>query len=335
MKIRIIFLLFTTFSLSLLSQNVSVNIGVNTDNKDIAEIINLWKNYLNENNSLKKKTYWNKNEVNKYDSYDLLKSEGYITPSIYDLDLDNLILSITREGEFFKIKSAFYWIDNPLSIMATTVVYCKKENGTFKLYNNLNVKTKNWETRKIGLINYHFQTNNPINDSLGEMANQFYLKMISTFDLIPKEIEYYTFSSCSELEKYKGFDYVIGDSPKGCGFFDKYNYIIYSSYGEYHLHEIVHVINNKFPNAHPVFLAGISALWGGHFGKEIEEHYKRLYDDVTLNKIDLSKILGYTYIDENTSPIYVYGAIFCKEAIEKGGVEKLSKLFSYGKSKEE
>lgn len=333
MKKLILIFSLLVFTLLTYAQSVDVNIGVNISNNDKLEVFNVWKNYLKSKTSSLRKTYWNSYDVANYQSFDFLKSEGYIQPSIYDLDLDVLVLKIVKKNGVYKIQSQFYWNDKPLKVFAITNVYCKKVNGEYKLFNNLSTVTERWVTKKVGNINYHYDGAYSFNQQNGEKANAFYSKLIDEFDLDNIEINYFIFDSCEELESAKGFGYVIGDSPKGCGFFDKENYFIYSSQGEYHLHEIVHVINNKFLKAHSVFLAGISALWGGHFGKEIEAHYSSFIHDVKENDINLEEILDYTYIDESTSPIYIYGALFCKEAIDKGGIKKLEKLFSYGRSK--
>lgn len=36
-------------------------------------------------------------------------------------------------------------------------------------------------------------------------------------------------------------------------------------------------------------------------------------------------------MDAYTNPQYVYGAVFCRMAMEKGGFEEMKKLFNYGK----
>lgn len=335
MKNLILTFLLSVLTLLINAQSVDVNIGVNISDTEKIEVFNVWKDYLKSKTSSLRKTYWNSYDVENYQSFDFLKSEGFIQPSIYELNLDVLVLKIVEKNGVYKIQSQFYWNDAPLKVFAITDVYCRKIDGKYKLFNNLSEVTQNWKTKKIGHINYHFDETYSFDEKLGEKANTFYSQMIDRFRLENIEVNYYIFNSCEELESAKGFSYVIGDSPKGCGFFDKENYFIYSSQGEYHLHEIVHVINNKFKKAHPVFLAGISALWGGHFGKEIEAHYSSFIHDVKDKDINLSEILDYTYINENTSPIYVYGALFCKEAIDIGGIQKLEKLFSYGRSKDD
>ena len=335
MKKLIIILSLSVFTFLAKAQSVDINIGVNIADTDKQEVFNVWKNYVQSKTTNLRSNYWNSYDVDNYQSFDFLKSEGYIQPSIYDLDLDVLVLKIVEKNGVYKIQSQFYWNDTPLKVFAITSVNCKKINGEYKLFNNLSAVTESWVTKKVGNINYHYDKAYSFDKKLGEKANTFYSQLIGEFSLDNIELNYYIFDSCEELESAKGFSYVIGDSPKGCGFFDDENYFIYSSQGEYHLHEIVHVINNKFPKAHSVFLAGISALWGGHFGEKIESHYNKFINDVNDKNINLTEILDYTYIDENTSPIYVYGALFCKEAIDRGGIEKLEKLFSYGRSKDD
>ena len=100
------------------------------------------------------------------------------------------------------------------------------------------------------------------------------------------------------------------------------------------MHELVHVINPYFPNAHPLFLTGYSALRGGHFGHDLAYHKKRVRTYLATHAIDLHHPLTFTKLDEKTNPQYVMGGIFCEAALRTGGLVKLKRLFSYGTSDE-
>jgi len=60
-------------------------ISVNQKNHDIIEINELWKRYLQDSNpdSLYNNPYWKQEDKCKYNSYDLLRSEGGL--NIYSL----------------------------------------------------------------------------------------------------------------------------------------------------------------------------------------------------------------------------------------------------------
>lgn len=77
----IIIILF--FKVPANAQEVTVNNGLDTTNIDRKEIISLWKNYLHsEPFEINNNPNWSEDDKNKYKSYDLLKSEGFLNPSI-------------------------------------------------------------------------------------------------------------------------------------------------------------------------------------------------------------------------------------------------------------
>jgi hypothetical protein len=128
----IIILFFITF---VNAQGVTVNAGLDTTNIDRKEIIKLWKDYLNSQPSeINNNPNWSEDDKNKYKSYDLLKSEGFLNPSIYAFQLNNKILSITKYENDYIIKSAFIYKEN-LDIYAIVNVVAKKVNGKYFLTN--------------------------------------------------------------------------------------------------------------------------------------------------------------------------------------------------------
>ncbi|MCI1785690.1 MAG: hypothetical protein LKI59_06090 [Bacteroidales bacterium] len=84
----------------------------NQKNQDIVKINKLWKDYLMSNpDSLYDNPYWNKADKEKYKSYDLLRSEGYL--ELYGLAnygvLKNLVLSIKPlDDKYYDIHSMYY-----------------------------------------------------------------------------------------------------------------------------------------------------------------------------------------------------------------------------------
>ena len=74
--------------------------GIDTTNPEIIQIFNVWKNYLNSNpDKIYDNPYWNEKEKARYHSYDLLKSEGFLNPSLYGLQPKNVVLYIKKEGD--------------------------------------------------------------------------------------------------------------------------------------------------------------------------------------------------------------------------------------------
>ena len=333
-------ILTTAFRLS--AQETTTNIGLDTLSTDRNKIIKLWSNYLKSNpEEINNNPYWSEKDKQQYKSYDLLRSEGFLSPSLYSFELNNKILSIGKYGEDYVIKSAFYDPET-FDIYAITNVVATKINNTFYLTNYQPKLINDWQTKTVGNIKYHFYSGYLFNENKAKEANDFLLKICNVFGLKPQNIEYFICRDCEDIFRIKGFDYVLSmGNSKECGFFDSFNNIIYATAlaGENHQHEITHFINNYFPNANELLLTGLSAYWGGenaHKGKPLIWSIKRVHYFLKNHpEIDLNKPNDFWKLDEETNPQYVIGALICDIAIEKGGIDLLKQFLNKSKSEEE
>ena len=293
------------------AQEVTAAVGLDTINTDKREVYNLWKNYLNASpDSLYNNPYWNAGEKLKYKSYDLLKSEGHINPSLYYFNLSKEVLSITRTDDFYLIRTSFYYIDKKIShTYAITNVVAKKVNGRYLLFNYLPYHTEKWHSQTNGLIKYHYYPSYHFDKSKADSANVFLRKICRAFSIKADSIDYYIAADCDGIFKLKGYDYVISmGSAEDCGYYDQFNGIVYASGmgGENHYHELTHVINKFYPKAHELLLSGISAYWSGnkaHRAKPLIYHIKRV-DEYLLShpNLDLSDLTGFYQLDDRTNP---------------------------------
>lgn len=336
----LLFILTNIFSTR--AQEISANIGLDTLSLERNKIVKLWSNYLKSNpDEINNNPNWCENDKIKYKSYDLLKSEGFLSPSLYYFQLNNKILSISKTENDYIIKSAFYDRET-FDIYAITNVVATKINDIFYLTNYQPKLIKDWQTRTVGNIIYHFYPGYQFNKEKAEQANAYLNKICSVFELKPEKINYFICRDCEDIFKVKGFDYVLSmGNGKECGFFDKYNNIIYATafVGENHQHEITHFINNYFPNANELLLTGLSAYWGeqsAHKGKPLLYSVKRVNEYLKSHpEIDLNKPNEFWKLDEETNPQYVIGAIICDIAFEKGGISILKRFLNNSKSDEE
>jgi hypothetical protein len=335
----IIILFFITF---VNAQEVTVNAGLDTTNIDRKEIIKLWENYINSKPfEVNNNPNWCEEDKKRYNSYDLLKSEGFLNPSIYAFQLDSKILSITKKDDSYIIKSAFIYKEN-LDIYAIINVVAKKVDGKYFLTNFQPIITQNWKTKTIGNITYHFFPEYTFDENKALKANKFLEDICLTFNLKTNIINYYICKDCDDIFRVKGFDYVITmGNGNECGFYDAENKIIYATQlaGENHKHELTHIINDYFPNANELLLTGLSAYWGeesAHKGKPLLYSVKRVNEYLKNHpEIDLNKPNDFWKLDEDTNPQYVIGAIICDMAFEKGGITMLKDFLNNSKSLEE
>jgi hypothetical protein len=301
-------------------------------------IIECWQGYLKSRpDSIYDNPYWNNADKKRYVSYDLLRSEGYLSPSLYHLyerRYSNEILQIESMGDEYAIHSMFYFPKKDGSIypLAITKVIAKKDQtDTFKLHNWLEYYTRSWYRKRVGVIQYVYTPTHPFNQYKAEQANRLITALIKTFGIKVDHVDYYIASSCSDIYKLKGFEDVVGmhctQCNHLCGFTDRLNNIIYSNTieGEYYSHELMRLINKFFPNTSGVFINGLAAYVGGanKAGLPITEHFRRMDAYLNAHPEITDIIRSWSYMDETTAPIYYIGALICQMCLEKGGLPLL------------
>lgn len=341
MNSRIMVFIFLLHVSLVFGQNVFINNGLDTIDVERKVVLRLWTDYLHSKpDSIYDNPYWDFNDKNHYKSYDLIKSEGYINPSLYYFKFDNRILSLTKTDNGFIIKIMF--VTKRSNVFAIINVLAVKKEGKYYLSNFQHVYTSNWLTKQVGLITYHYFPEYKFDTTRAKEANEFLSNLGNKFGFKFDTVEYFICRDCDDIYRVKGFDFIftMGNASE-CGFYDKFNNIVYATslVGENHQHELVHEINNYFPKAHYLLLAGISAYWGGENAnnhKPLIYHIKRINDYLKLHpEVDLNKPADFYFLDEITNPQYVIGALICDKALREGGIDKLKKIFNCGLSDDE
>ncbi|WP_141675472.1 hypothetical protein [Formosa haliotis] len=160
-------------------------------------------------------------------------------------------------------------------------------------------------------------------------ANKFVDNLNRLFDLAEEQIIYYINENCDNIFYSQGYEFVMsmGREPNRCGFFDSINNIVYTieESGAFHKHELIHLINKKFPKANPILLSGLSIYTDSPnclLGKPFIYHVGKVQEIIENNpNIDLSNWWDVKRVDSITEPLYVTGAILCDIILEFGGIE--------------
>ncbi|MDR6301652.1 hypothetical protein [Mesonia maritima] len=348
MKIFLISFTFILINSIQLSAQINTKLapGIDENNEEFMEIFELWKSYLADDpDKIYDSPYWNASEKNHYKSYDLLKTQGFLTPSLYGLNTENVVLYFKKEKDYYIINSMFYWLtNNQMTPLAITKVVAKKDTlGTFKLYNWLPIYTESWISKKVGIITYKYPKSYKLNITEARQANNFVNKLSEIFDLNVDEISYYLFKDCDTLFNSTGFEFIIslGAIPNKCAFFDKINNIVYTieDSGANHKHELIHLINSKFPEAHYLLLSGLSVYTksqNSSLGKPFLYHIKKINERIKKNSnLNLTDFNSIKSNDSVTEPIYFIGAIMCDLILQQGGIELLKEALKAGNKDEQ
>lgn len=332
-------ILFVMFSSVVVSeaQEVYLNSGVDTSIVNYGTVYRLWYNYLHSNpDSLYDNPYWNANGKARYKYFDLLNHQGFLDPSLYGLGLNADILSISKiDGTTYDIRTMFYFIGKDTrktQVIAIAHVLARKQGNEFKLFNYLPYKTRNWLSKKVDNITYHYPRGYKFKIAKAMKLIAFQDSLTKAFNIKVRPINFYITNSFDDFQKIVGFDFMLsmGSQIGIRGNNDSRNGIIYSGGGgEYYPHELAGIyLNPLFPNANGELLAGLIALYGGSFGHPLKYHYRRANRYLKLHPgINLSDFMSdFSFLDQKTSPVYVMGGLICQLVLAKGGIKELRRF---------
>ncbi|QKG56765.1 hypothetical protein GKZ68_09110 [Hymenobacter sp. BRD128] len=252
------------------------------------------------------------------------------------------MLSLSRQGDdLYLCRTQFYWEigaepARQLQVLAIVSVYLQRQHGHWSLRNYLTYSTQRWPTHQVGLLTYRVPPGYRFQRRKARQAASFLAGIFRDFGFAPVPVTYYVAPDCDAIQHLRGFEYVLGSGLGGnpvCGFYDEVNHLVYAGgQGEAYLHELAHVINPYFPQAHPLLLTGFAGLKGGHYGHNLRYHKVRVQAYLASHSVDLTDPLNFTLLDAETNPQYVIGGIFCELALQQGGLPKLKALLGYGTS---
>lgn len=341
----IIYLAFAMFPCiqirSFAQENISTYIMPERNaDKNVAEIYELWKNYLSSNpDSVYNNPYWNNQEKAELKSFDLMNSTGFLSPSLYALvkGYNNLVLEIRNEGDYYVIRSMFYLPQQKdVDVLAITNYVAKKDDSEkFKLYNWLPFYTANWRHYSLSDIEYYYYPEFPFNRADAEKANNMIKMLRNKFGAkIEGKVKQYIARNCDEQKHMQGFDYVIGmgnNICNTCGSTDTQNNIIYGDAvkGAFYQHELSRLINRSFQNAHSFFINGLAEYFNTtktQLGLTHRQHFNNI--NAYLEKHPETDVLNlddgsFYAMDNQTPPLYYIGMIVCQRCLERGGIELL------------
>ncbi len=329
------FIIVVCFATSTFAQDSVFSNFLDTSVQPNKAIYTLWTNYISVLDDREKASkYWEESEVRRYAGYDILRNwecGGTFSKVSHTLKIKQL------DSNIYELKIGMGFADSNSSALLSIVKFIVKRKGSdYKLSNYLSYNTKNWKIYRAGWLTFHYPSYYPINIADAKKSEAFLEKIFRSFDIKPYQIDFYASTGLAEVQEAAGFESYISDGVQnkgGC--FHEKNHLIFSGGGFYYPHELVHVINASFPNAHQIFLSGFSALLGGHWGKPLPYHQKRLQQYLHEQPGSVKDLIDFNYMDTHTNPQYLIGGLFCEEAIRIGGYEKLKKLFSYGNKEED
>lgn len=326
-------------------QNIFVNYDIDTNVYKVGQPLQLWLNFLSAGEDSLGSQYWNSKEVAKYGyhSYFLIEKELNFGLQNYLGLMKHVrmkVLSLRDAGDFYKITSMMEFPpqDSISQVQYVFHVYAGKEDGRWKLYNPLEINTRRQlNSSSLGYIRFHYPKYHEFDRQLAQKQVDALEDVARHFQVPMDTIDYYFAPTLEEIQRIKGFDFVIGDNglqiPTGKA--DPANRIVYASRtGEYYPHEFIHILlNPSYPDSHNWIKEGVATYFGMSRGKPLEWHLQRLNRFLQQHpEVDLNNMLELLTMDQHTDYRYVLGGWVVKKAFEKGGYDVVKKLMQSGKS---
>ncbi|MDQ8747029.1 hypothetical protein [Elizabethkingia miricola] len=321
------------------SANAQIHVVKNNGNvsKNEGKVFEVFKSYMeavDDRNGGRK--FWNTDK--KFASYDFLFSEGFWNPNLYAYISQANILSITDTGAGSKLIRVLMSPSDKTDNIYAIVNYVFKDN---KLSNYTDFYTEKWTKRTVGNIEYHFPSDYSFNSASARQANVFVNKLQEIFKLDNhNKLHYYIAKNCKEVRTVQGYDYVLGEGQSyNCAFFDSQNKIIYTTAfsAENHKHELIHLINIKYPNAHYWLTSGFSVYNNSdnaHIGKSLAWHCQNISDFIKVHP-DFNFLEEEREIKlEGTSVDYFVGAALIHLFLKKYTTEDLGMIMEKSSEKD-
>lgn len=332
MKKFLFLLVFIFFSKNIQSQHlVYENFTLNNPTK--IEIVKLVSDYINGKTS--EKDVFTNYDKETFKTIDITKEALSLSGTLYNINSDANVLSIKKEGDNYIAQVMLYWHtkekdESRISVLGIVNLWIKKENNSWKISNYLNYYSSNWSSTTVNNIKYIYYPGFPFDIHKAEDVANFYKKLSDYFDIKkPDNLTYYITKNCDDVVKISGFEYFISDGNNDniCGFYDEKNNLIFStvSFGEKHLHELIHTLNKHFPNCNSIIKIGLSSYINdaGSRGDNFMYHINKFKEFSKTNEVDFENFDEIGNVDEYTNSSYVIGATLCNAIYRKGGKKLL------------
>lgn len=328
------FLLFTVTKSSEVDKKYYLHTAVKqTLNDEKQKALDLWIDFLYEDNDTIRREYWNTPEVEKYgDDYCLFQS-GYfqfdrLTQLTYFVPY---ILSIEKIESDIVIRTMFTGKEMSLSDTAirnqlpTGIIRIKviPDSKGIRLSNLINDETQNWNRYKTKNINYIVNNSIEIDKKQCDNAQNF-IDSISTLwgKISNKTIDYYVSNSSESINRLIGSEFAFYGGVGNGVASSNGSYLLVGNKDYNYKHELAHIVFNGTTNR--LLSEGITTYFGGTNGKnysEVKREFLENNSPLTLQKI--TDISGYP----GQKNYYVLGAVLCELVIKQKGIAGIKAIW--------
>ena len=316
--------------------NLFISARVDTSSEDVKSIIALYENYFNSKpDSIYNNPYWNTREKTLYKDFDFSRESlfqgGMNSQQLYRY-FSPFIMSVEPIGKKYQIRVLYSSSTTDPKYAGSKVrcihkVNALKENNTWVLENLMVELSKNWNSKKMGWINYIYPPNHIFNELEAEQSLKFSNAIIQRFNPnYNSSFNYYVTTSKDDMGLLENFDYYFVGITTGKA---REGMILTAKGNEYYPHELVHKLIPTNPNRGIVIEEGAATFLGT---KENKDEYTslllKLATDLKTNpeKINFKSVVSQTVRFNGYQTAYPAGAAICELVYKLQGDEGLKLL---------
>ncbi|GLR19192.1 hypothetical protein [Portibacter lacus] len=315
---------------------VHISSRVDTTNNDVKEVLDLYENYINsQSDSIYDNPYWNSEEKAQFEDFDFSRISIYngISSSQLFRIYTPFVLSIEPKNEKYQIRVLYSnsAIEPPYvgsKVWCIHKLNALREEGNWKLENLLVEKTRKWQKKQVGFIEYVYSDEHDFDELQAKKAVNFCNKIIQRFNPnFHSKFRFYLANDIDEMGELENFDYYFTGITTGKA---REGMILSSKGDEFYPHEFIHKLLPTNKNRGHVIEEGLATFLGT---KENLEEYlvimKKLAHDYNINETFSLKNILNNQTDWNGYPAaYPGGALICEVIFEIKGDEGIRELIN-------
>lgn len=316
---------------------VLISSRVDTSSNDVRAIIKLYEQYYNSKpDSIYDNPYWNKKEKEQYKDFDFSREsifQGNMESEMLFRYFSPFVMSVEPIGEKYQIRVLFSSSTTDPKYSGSKVwciqkLNAIKENDAWVFENLIVELSKNWPSKRIGVIEYIYPPKHEFDFNEAKQGEKFCNRIIKRFNpTYNGTFKFYVTSSIDDMGLLENFDYYFVAITTGK---TREGMILTAKGNENYPHEFVHKLLPNNENRGQVIEEGLATFLGTKESeKEYAELLNKLATDLTTNseRFNFKSIISQSVRFNGYQTAYSAGAAICELVYEKRGDEGLTELF--------
>lgn len=315
---------------------VLINPGVDTTDANSRSVVKFYTEYIQSFKGRKLpdfNKYWSEADRKKYKIPDpSVFGAGGDFPTYLMAELKTIHYVKPLANGIYNVKMTGGWLDSlkKFNVEYITSQYIeRKEDGSLSFVRPFIVLGKNWQSKKLETITYHYPKYHHFNKKAAENLRRKIKQLQADWEVAPIDIDYFFADTYEEIQLIRGYEFTMGsgNANKPMGISDQTDHAVFcAGQGEDYFHEVVHIYLNPLHKKSPLN-EGLAVYYGGSLGNALDWHIARLKTYLNNHpEIDLNRLDDFYYMDNYTNPKSTMQGLLCKLVNQKHGILGLKRL---------